>query len=57
MATKKSDFDIDFSGSQEPLTEAEEKALNDYFKEKKNSSLNLQTEKRHKFSKKSKAIA
>ena len=55
MATKKTDFDIDFIGSQEPLTEAEEKALNDYFKEKKNSSLNLQPAKLHKFSKKSKA--
>ena len=55
MATKKTDFDIDFIGNQEPLTEAEEKALNDYFKGKKNSFLNLQPAKPHKFSKKSKA--
>ena len=53
MATKKTDFDNDFIGSQEPLTKAEEKALNDYFKGKKNSSLNLQPAKLHKLSKKS----
>jgi hypothetical protein len=55
MATKKTDFDIDFIGNQEPLTEAEEKALNDYFKKKKDSPLNLQPAKLHKLSKKSKA--
>ena len=35
MKTKKLEFDVDFIGEQTSLTIEEEKALNDYFKQKK----------------------
>jgi hypothetical protein len=37
MKTKKIAFDVDFIGDQTTLTIEEEKALNDYFKQKKAS--------------------
>jgi hypothetical protein len=35
MKTKKLEFDVDFIGEQTSLTVEEEKALSDYFKQKK----------------------
>ena len=35
MKTKKDEFDIDFIGEQTSLTKEEEKALSEYFKQKK----------------------
>jgi hypothetical protein len=35
MKTRKKALDVDVMGSQEPLTESEEKALSDFFKKKK----------------------
>jgi hypothetical protein len=37
MKTKKDEFEIDFIGEQVSLTKEEEKALSDYFKQKKES--------------------
>jgi hypothetical protein len=37
MKTKKIEFDVDFIGEQTSLTVEEEKALSDYFKQKKES--------------------
>lgn len=51
MQTKKVEFEIDFIGEQTSLTKEEEKALNDYFKEKKAS---LKLTERKKTLKKSK---
>ncbi len=34
MKTRKKELDVDFMGSQEPLTGSEEKALSDFFKKK-----------------------
>lgn len=38
MKSKKIELDVDFIGSQEALTQSEEKAINDYFKKRKQSS-------------------
>ena len=35
MKTKNIELDVDFIGSQEPLTAEEEKALSEYFRSKK----------------------
>jgi hypothetical protein len=35
MKTRKKELDVDFIGSQEPLTSSEEIALSDFFKKKK----------------------
>ena len=35
MKTKKSELDVDFIGGQSSLTAAEEKALSDFFKQRK----------------------
>lgn len=35
MKTRKNELDVDFIGSQEPLTSSEEKALSDFFSKKK----------------------
>jgi hypothetical protein len=37
MKTKELEFDVDFIGEQTSLTAEEEKALSDYFKQKKES--------------------
>jgi hypothetical protein len=37
MKTKELEFDVDFIGEQTSLTVEEEKALSDYFKQKKES--------------------
>ena len=35
MKSKKIELDVDFIGGQEPLTLAEEKAISDFFKQRK----------------------
>jgi len=35
MKTRRNELDVDFIGSQEPLTSSEEKALSDFFGKKK----------------------
>ncbi|KAF0200021.1 MAG: hypothetical protein FD170_3815 [Bacteroidetes bacterium] len=35
MRTRRKELDVDFVGSQEPLTSSEENALNEFFKKKK----------------------
>lgn len=35
MRTKNKELDVDFIGSQEPLTSSEERALSEFFKRKK----------------------
>ncbi len=50
MRTKKDKFDIDFIGEQTSLTKEEEKALSEYFKEKK---ANLKLSERKKTVRKS----
>jgi hypothetical protein len=35
MKTKKLELDVDFIGGQDPLTIAEEKALSDFFRQRK----------------------
>ncbi len=35
MKTRRKELDVDFMGSQEPLTSSEEKLLNEYFSKKK----------------------
>jgi len=37
MKTRRKELDVDFIGSQEPLTTLEEKALSDFFRKKKES--------------------
>lgn len=38
MKNRKIELDVDFIGSQEVLTQTEEKAINDYFKKRKPAS-------------------
>ena len=38
MKSKKIELDVDFIGSQEALTQTEEKAIHDYFKKRKLAS-------------------
>jgi hypothetical protein len=38
MKVKKNELDVDFIGGQDPLTTDEEKALNNFFKERKLAS-------------------
>jgi hypothetical protein len=38
MKSRKVNLDVDFIGSQEVLTQSEEKAINDYFKKRKLAS-------------------
>jgi len=35
MKTRKKELDVDFIGSQEPLSSSEEKALSEFFRKKK----------------------
>lgn len=37
MSTKKVELDVDVIGGEEPLTDKEEKALSEYFKQRKNT--------------------
>lgn len=38
MKTKKSELDVDYIGGQGPLTEAEERALGEFFRQRKADS-------------------
>ena len=54
MKTKKAELDVDFIGGQSSLTVAEEKAISDFFKQRKLttkkslSQRQVKTSKRHK---------
>ena len=56
MKTKKSELDVDFIGGQSSLTAAEEKALSDFFKQLKKSSLKQLTPHQSKKSKQLKQL-
>lgn len=56
MKTKKIELDVDFIGGQSSLTLAEEKALSDFFKQRKTSS-KTKIKKRLKSSKREKVLA
>jgi len=51
MKTKKAELDVDFIGGQSALTTAEEKALSDFFKQRKISSSNTSIKPRRRSSK------
>jgi hypothetical protein len=57
MKTKKTELDVDFIGGQSALTAAEEKALSDFFKQRKISSSKTQIKKRRISSKPKKVLA
>ncbi len=46
MKTKKTELDVDFIGGQSTLTAAEEKALSNFFKQRKMSSADTPTKQR-----------
>ena len=57
MKTKKTELDVDFIGGQSALTQAEEKALSDYFKQRKTASASSKVKQRRTSSKREKAVA
>ncbi len=57
MKTKKTELDVDFIGGQTALTAAEEKALSDFFKQRKISSSNTPIKQRRSSSKRQKVHA
>ena len=57
MKTKKAELDVDFIGGQTALTVAEEKALSDFFKQRKISSSKIHIKRRRNSSKPQKVIA
>ena len=57
MKTKKTELDVDFIGGQSSLTVAEEKALSDFFKQRKISSTTPKIKQRRSSSKSEKVIA
>jgi len=57
MKTKKLDLDVDFIGGQGPLTAMEEKALSEFFKQRKLTSKNTFRNTKHRASKRRKATA
>ena len=56
MKTKKIELDVDFIGGLSSLTVAEEKALSDFFKQRKTSSTTSKIKQRHSFSKREKVV-
>ena len=50
MKTKKAELDVDFIGGQSALTAAEEKALSDFFKQRKISSSNTAVKQKRRSS-------
>jgi hypothetical protein len=56
MKTKKTELDVDFIGGQRSLTAAEEKALSDFFKQRKTSATTKIKQKRSS-SKREKVLA
>jgi hypothetical protein len=57
MKTKKTELDVDFIGGQTSLTVAEEKALSDFFKQRKTSSTTIKVKQRRSSSKREKVLA
>ena len=57
MKTKKTELDVDFIGGQSSLTVAEEKALSDFFKQRKASSTTTKIKQRRSSSKREKVLA
>jgi len=57
MVTKNIELDVDFIGGQGSLTVEEEKALSDFFKQRKLNSKVISGGKKSKSTKRSKAIA
>jgi hypothetical protein len=57
MATKKIELEVDFIGGQGSLTATEEKVLSNFFKNRKMSSKQIPSPKRHRISKRRKATA
>jgi len=57
MKTKKTELDVDFIGGQSALTAAEEKALSEFFKQRRISSSKTPTKQRRSPSKREKALA
>jgi len=55
MRTKKTELEVDFIGGQGSLTTSEEKALSDFFKNRKISTKQIPLKKRHRISKRPKA--
>lgn len=52
MGIRKKELDVDFIGSQEPLTSSEEKALSEFFKKRKE----IKRQKSHRSRTKTKKI-
>ena len=57
MKTKNTELDVDFIGGQSGLTQAEEKALSDFFKQRKTSSTTAKVKQRRSSSKREKVLA
>ncbi len=57
MKTKKIELDVDFIGGQSGLTQAEAKALSDYFKQRKTASTSSKVKQRQTSSKRQKTFA
>ena len=57
MKTTKLELDVDFIGGQTSLTVAEEKALSDYFKQRKANSIKAKNRQRIKTVKQEKSFA
>ena len=57
MKTTKLELDVDFIGGQTSLTVAEEKALSDYFKQRKANSIKAKSGQRIKTVKQEKSFA
>ena len=56
MKTKKIELDVDFIGGQSSLTVAEEKALSNFFKQRKTSSTTPKIKQRSSSSKREKVL-
>ena len=57
MKHKNTELDVDFIGGQSALTQAEEKALSDYFKQRKTASTSSKVKQKRGSSKREKAFA
>jgi hypothetical protein len=57
MKTKNTELDVDFIGGQSGLTQAEEKALSDFFKQRKAVAASSKVKQRRATSKREKAFA
>jgi hypothetical protein len=57
MKTKKLELDVDFIGGQDPLTIAEEKALSDFFRQRKLTSKKSLDNQKIRITKRSKSTS